>query len=546
MADYDKLLRARRRWMLFRSLHVLLYGTCVSLALAGTTQGQFSRNGLEGRKLSNASKLSAVNLGGWLVIEKWIRPSLWDSIPDADLLDGAQIQLRSVTLQTYVSAEDGGGEQVVVNRINASGWETFKIWRYTDGVYSLRVFNNEFIGALNAGGGNVTASAEIPGEWERFTFTRNHSTNMVHIRAYNGMYLQAKDPNQLTADYDSGSEPGWDDNSATFQMIVQTASPFHGEYQLANGLGPDRAAIVFKEHRDSFVTEADFQYLNSIGINGVRIPVGWWVAYDPPPKPFVAGSLQALDNAFQWAEDNQMQVIIDLHAAPGSQNGQEHSATIDGVSEWASGNDTNGESYINETLNVIDFLSSRYGKRPGLYGIELLNEPMINTVPIDVLKSYYRQGYQIVRKYSSSAYVVMCELLGGDPHDLVDLGTEFQDSVIDLHYYNVFGSTFANMTPQQNIDYINNQRKTEIESLTQNGNGLLTFVGEWTNEWATVGANQSEYQKFGQAQLNAYGETTAGWAYWNYIIDDPSTLHWDFKRSYQDDYLLKPSKGWIP
>lgn len=49
--------------------------------------------------------------------------------------------------------------------------------------------------------------------------------------------------------------------------------------------------------------EDDFRFIANNGLNAVRIPVGWWIASDPnPPKPFVGGSLQALDNAFTWAE----------------------------------------------------------------------------------------------------------------------------------------------------------------------------------------------------------------------------------------------------
>lgn len=51
-----------------------------------------------------------------------------------------------------------------------------------------------------------------------------------------------------------------------------------------------------------------------------------------------------------------MQVIIDMHAAPGSQNGQEHSASRDGVSEWAQ---QGGTDYVAETITAIDFLASR-------------------------------------------------------------------------------------------------------------------------------------------------------------------------------------------
>lgn len=34
------------------------------------------------------SKVRGVNLGGWLVIEGWIRPSLFDGIPNGDMLVG--------------------------------------------------------------------------------------------------------------------------------------------------------------------------------------------------------------------------------------------------------------------------------------------------------------------------------------------------------------------------------------------------------------------------------------------------------------------------
>lgn len=45
---------------------------------------------------------------------------------------------------------------------------------------------------------------------------------------------------------------------------------------------------------------------------------------------------------------------MDLHAAPGSQNGYEHSASRDGSQEWG----TTDEN-IDQTVNVIDFLASR-------------------------------------------------------------------------------------------------------------------------------------------------------------------------------------------
>lgn len=50
-----------------------------------------------------------------------------------------------------------------------------------------------------------------------------------------------------------------------------------------------------------------------------------------------------------------LKVILDLHAAPGSQNGYEHSATRDGSIEWGK-----TEKSIQETVRVIEFFTARY------------------------------------------------------------------------------------------------------------------------------------------------------------------------------------------
>jgi aryl-phospho-beta-D-glucosidase BglC (GH1 family) len=51
-----------------------------------------------------------------------------------------------------------------------------------------------------------------------------------------------------------------------------------------------------------------------------------------------------------------IKVIVDLHAVEGSQNGNDHSGTRDGFIEW-------GDSYIPQTVSVIDFLAQRLVSR---------------------------------------------------------------------------------------------------------------------------------------------------------------------------------------
>ncbi|XP_072952667.1 probable glucan 1,3-beta-glucosidase A [Typha angustifolia] len=470
------------------------------------------------------SKIKGVNLGGWLVVEGWIKPSLFDGIPNGDMLDGTQVQLKSVMLQKYVSAADGGGSNVTVDRDVGSSWETFKLWRVSDKEFQFRCFQGQFLTSSSVDD-LISATADMPTMTETFYVERNDTR--VHIKQLTGSYLQVTNDSLLYSNYQV--EPGWDDNAATFEMIIVSNS-LHGDFQLANGYGHDVAKQVLTTHRSNFVTERDFDFLYQNGINTVRIPVGWWIAQDPnPPAPFIGGSLAALDRAFSWAQTYKLKCIIDLHAAPGSQNGMEHSASRDGSVNWPS------PDYISQTLDVIEFLSARYAKNSALLGIELLNEPSASAVPLDVLVSYYMRGYQIVRNYSSTAYVIICQRIGNaDPMELYQANIGTSKVVVDLHYYNLFDPYFDNMSGVENIQFIFKSRAEQLQALNS-ANGPLVFIGEWVNEWSVPNATQIQYQMFGRAQLEVYNNASFGWSYWTLKND---RVHWDFEWNIKNKYLL--------
>ncbi|XP_062006431.1 probable glucan 1,3-beta-glucosidase A isoform X1 [Rosa rugosa] len=472
--------------------------------------------------LHGDSKVRAVNLGGWLVVEGWIKPSLFDGISNGDMLDGTVVQLKSVTLDKYVSAENGGGANVSVSRDAASSWETLRLWRVSETEFHFRTSLGQFLTCDGGDGCFISATAVSPST----SFFVERNNGRVHIKTMSGTYLQATMANQLVANYPG--KPGWDDNAATFEMTI-VANNLHGDYQLANGYGHNKAKAVLKRHRNSFITIGDFIFLSRHGINTVRIPVGWWIAYDPdPPAPFIGGTLEALDNAFSWAQSYNIRCIIDLHAAPGSQNGMEHSASRDGSTDWPT------PDSISQTLHVIDFLISRYARQPALLGIELLNEPSAATVPLDSLVSYYKQGYEVVRKYSSTTYVIICQRIGNaDPLELFQADIGSHNIVVDLHYYNLFDNYFVNMSPTDNIQFIYKSRETQLQALNS-ANGPLVFIGEWVNEWNVTSASQTDYQEFGRVQLEVYNAASFGWAYWTLKNDRP---HWDFEWNIRNNYL---------
>ncbi|KAL8486976.1 hypothetical protein ACS0TY_023605 [Phlomoides rotata] len=485
-------------------------------------------NGRTGPENDVVPPVRAVNLGGWLVTEGWIKPSLFDAIPNKDFLDGTGVQLKSVTVGKYLCAESGGGTIIVANRSAASGWETFSLWRINETTFNFRVFDKRFVGLHTDGNGiDIVAVANTPGATETFEIQRKpDELNRVRIRAPNGLFLQVKTEELVSADYEGNG--GWgDDNPSVFLLTI--SGRLQGEYQITNGYGPLLAPQVMKEHWSTYIVEEDFKFIKKNGLNAVRIPVGWWIASDPnPPKPYVAGSLLALDNAFSWAQKYGIRVIIDLHAAPGSQNGWEHSSSRDGSQEWGQ-----TDANIQQTVDVIDFLTARYAKSPSLFAVELINEPLSPGVSLDTLTNYYIAAYNAVRKHSSTAYVVLSNRLGPhEPRELFTLTTGFTKVALDVHHYNLFSSIFDNLSVQQNIDYVNNNRTTQLNEITTS-NGPLIFVGEWVAEWQVSGATKEDYQRYAEAQLRVFGQTAFGWAYWTLKnVNKYWSLEWMINNGY--------------
>lgn len=224
-----------------------------------------------------------------------------------------------------------------------------------------------------------------------------------------------------------------------------------------------------------------------------------------------------------------LKCIIDLHAAPGSQNGMEHSASRDGSVDWPS------EANIQQALDVINFLAQRYVDNPSFLGIELLNEPSAGAVPLDTLVSYYKRGYKIVRSYSETAYVIFCQRIGNaDPMELYQADLGPTNTVVDLHYYNLFDPYYEKLNATDNIRFVYKDRLPQVQALN-GANGPLVFIGEWVNEWNVANATQTQYQLFGKAQLEVFGEASFGWSYWTVRCN---SVHWDYEWNIRNKYLI--------
>ncbi|MDO5703419.1 MAG: cellulase family glycosylhydrolase, partial [Lachnospiraceae bacterium] len=138
------------------------------------------------------------------------------------------------------------------------------------------------------------------------------------------------------------------------------------EYSLARQLPREVYEARIKVHRSEFISEGDFVRIKSMGLNTVRIPVPFFIFGDV--EPYI-GCIEELDKAFNWAERYGLQILIDLHTVPGGQNGFDNGGWC-GVCTWSQDPDK-----VEWTIQLLEKLAQRYGKRPGLFGIQPVNEP---------------------------------------------------------------------------------------------------------------------------------------------------------------------------
>jgi aryl-phospho-beta-D-glucosidase BglC (GH1 family) len=100
---------------------------------------------------------------------------------------------------------------------------------------------------------------------------------------------------------------------------------YNSEFDCVSALGQDAANAAFQKHWASWITQDDITQIASLGINTIRIPVGYWMKEDlvySDSEHFPQGGYDALVQVAGWASDAGLYIIIDHHGAPGAQVAQ--------------------------------------------------------------------------------------------------------------------------------------------------------------------------------------------------------------------------------
>lgn len=158
------------------------------------------------------------------------------------------------------------------------------------------------------------------------------------------------------------------------------------------------------------------------------------------------GAAPYIDRAITWARTTGLKVWIDLHGAPGSQNGFDNSGH-NGTVGWGSG------STIPDTLAVVQLIANKYAQeqyQDVVVGIELLNEPLTTKVSggFDTIQSFYNQGYADVRKVSNTPVIIQDGFNNASMWDGTLAAPQAQDVILDHHEYQCFTQALIDLSPE--------------------------------------------------------------------------------------------------
>ena len=322
-------------------------------------------------------------------------------------------------------------------------------------------------------------------------------------------------------------KPGWPgiNGKQTQGTVKQT---------LYNAGMTDAAVEAFyQSYRDNFITKPDIDYLAARGFNCVRLPLHYDLFLTPAQRavrnsvlrgtttyasyvstltdwyngnqlfadPANMEAFRMIDNTLAWCAANNMYVILDLHAAPGSQGTDVNIAdALQPLDLW------NRAVYRDITVRLWEAVAARYKNDARVAMYDLINEP--NNVPSNPpIHDLFQRLITAVRAQ-------------GDNHLLLIEGNGFGN---DFNYLEPF--TFANAP---NLVY-NSHRYSNTGYLMDNGvsstgggPNSLRFIGNLQNFRAKysvpiwvgeTGENSPGWMHDAATSLNSVG---IGWCNWTY------------------------------
>lgn len=309
-------------------------------------------------------------------------------------------------------------------------------------------------------------------------------------------------------------------------MVHMTAidggSPRTIRMQIADLIGESGADRFFELYRAKYVAEKDIAAIAGWGFDHVRLPMHYNLLFNPDTKTFIESGFELIDAFLGWCRKYEIDVILDMHAAPGGQNDGPISDSDGTARLW-----TEPDPYQDQLVTIWTEIARRYKDDPLIIGYDLINEPVTpdaigdGVAQSEALRALYVRLIEAIRQIDTN-HIIFIE---GNYY-----ATTFPPQLENLSDDNIVYAfhKYWNATDVGTINYLLDfSRKTNVPL-------WLGESGENSNPWFFAVTRLAE--KHG-----------IGWNWWTHkkIATITSPLSAPFAPGYQQviDYLNNPGNN---
>ncbi|KAH7022269.1 glycoside hydrolase superfamily [Ilyonectria destructans] len=269
---------------------------------------------------------------------------------------------------------------------------------------------------------------------------------------------------------------------------------YNDEWACVEAIGQTAADKAFEGHWANWTTESDIKQIASLGLN--TIPVGFWIREDLvyDDEYFPRGGLAYLDRIVGWCKKHGLYVIMDLHAAPGSQS----------PNEQFTGHSTLPGFYTPENyeraLKFLEWMTKRIHTHDNYTTVgmlEVLNEPVHVSAwmddAADMIETFYPAAYERIQDMETNL-----EIADADRLHIQFMGTSW-GSGNPRTYLPSLNNTFFNAHRYLSFDKrITTTKASYIETACNDDMGRNVVVGEWSLSVNSTLKNTDEFKIDGQ------------------------------------------------
>ncbi|MFN2516452.1 MAG: glycoside hydrolase family 5 protein [Pyrinomonadaceae bacterium] len=253
-------------------------------------------------------------------------------------------------------------------------------------------------------------------------------------------------------------------------------------------VGDDEARRFWKAFREKYITRDDIRFIKQSGFNSVRVPFSYRLfVLDTDPQKLEGPGYELLDKVVSWCSYEDLYVILDMHAAPGGQTGD----NID--DSWGYPFLFTSNESQDLTVKIWRKLAARYRNESALLGYDLLNEPIAHYFDTAYLNPKLEPLY---RKIVSGIREV-------DRNHIIFLGGAQWDT-----NFKVFGPPFDDKLAYTFHKYWMDVNQKAIQEYLdfRDKNNVAVWMGE-------SGENTDEWIASFRTLLE---ERDVGWCFWPY------------------------------